>query len=64
MSVSQTLLEVKYKRAMAFGEYLDQHPDQSPLMKQLQQTLTMYRVALHVVLQDRLPKPPRKKRAK
>ncbi len=60
MSASQVLLEEKYTRAMAFGKYLDQHPDNSEnnttasLHTELQRSVTVYRIALHNVLQDRL----------
>ena len=54
MSASLAMLEVKYQRAMTFGEYLEQHPDQSPLDKELKRSLMLYRIALHNVLQDRI----------
>ena len=52
-NASQVLLEEKYRRAMAFGKYLEQHPDQGPLTKELQRALTHYRIALHNVLEER-----------
>lgn len=63
VSASQLLLEEKYKRSIAFGRYLDQHPSQTELDKQLQRATTDYRMALSNVLQDRLT-PVRRKRAK
>lgn len=62
MSASQLLLEEKYRRAMDFGKYLDGHPDQNdPLLLELKRQTSMYRIALHNVLQDRLPKEPKKR---
>ena len=54
MSTSQLLIEEKYTRAMAFGKYLEAHPDQTALDKELQRATTIYRIALHNILQDRL----------
>jgi len=54
VSTSQVLLGEKYRRAMAFGKYLEEHPDQSELEKELQRATTLYRIALHNVLQDHL----------
>lgn len=63
VSASQLLLEAKYERAIAFGKYLDQHPSQMELDKELQRATTMYRMALANVLNDRRT-PARRKRGK
>lgn len=55
MSTSLILLEEKYRRAMAFGKYLDQHPEQGPLAKELQRSLTNYRIALSNFIKDQRP---------
>ncbi len=46
------MLEEKYRRAMAFGKYLDQHPDQSALTIELQRCLTNYRIALANLIEE------------
>lgn len=67
MSASTALLEEKLRRAMSFGKYLDQHPDNDdPLHVELVKQTCMYRIALANLLQSRLPKEKsvRKTRAK
>lgn len=61
MNASTRLLEEKYRRAMAFGKYLDDHPEKdNPLIAELQRQTTLYRIAITNVLQDRQPKEPKK----
>ena len=51
MSASVTLLEEKYRRSVAFGKYLEQHPDcDNPLVVELIRQTSMYRIALSNVL--------------
>ncbi len=62
VSASQTLLEEKYRRAMAFGKYLESHPDVSdPLIVELKRSTCIYRMAIANVLESRLPKEPKKR---
>ena len=46
---------------MAFGKYLADHPNQEPLDIELQRSLTIYRIALHNVLDARQPKESKKR---
>lgn len=53
VSASLILLEEKYRRSVAFGEYLEQHPDcEKPLIVELIRGLTMYRIALSNAIKD------------
>lgn len=61
VSASQILLEEKYRRAVSFGKYLDEHPDEGPLMDALRQQLCLYRIAIANILGDRLPKDSKKR---
>jgi hypothetical protein len=61
VSASQALLEEKYRRATAFGKYLDEHPDGGPLIDELKRQTCLYRIAIANVLSDRVPKEPRKR---
>ncbi len=65
VSAAVTLLEEKYRRAMNFGTYLEQHPtlSESDLGMELRRATTMYRLAINSVLDD-LKKPPAKVRVK
>jgi hypothetical protein len=54
VSASLALLEEKYRRAMSFGEYLEQHPDsENPLMAELLRQVGMYRIALHNLIREK-----------
>lgn len=65
MNASTRLLEEKYRRAAAFGKYLEDHPDKgNTLIDELQRQTTLYRIAISNVLQDRLPKEPKKRAVK
>jgi len=64
VSASQILLEEKYRRATAFGKYLDEHPDEGPLIEELKTQTCLYRIAIANVLSDRVPKEPKKRARK
>lgn len=54
VSASQLLLEEKHRRAKRFGAYLEQHPIHSgtPLGEELLRATSIYRMAIHNVLQE------------
>jgi hypothetical protein len=54
MNASLALLEEKYRRSLAFGEYLEQHPDSdNPLMEELLRQVGMYRIALNNLIREK-----------
>lgn len=64
MNASTQLLEEKYRRAMAFSQYLEAHPDEGPLLEELKRQTCLYRIAITNVLQDRMPKETKKRASK